>query len=280
MKAFRTPIVTLLTDFGMKDHYVASMKGTILKINPRCQLVDITHQISPQDIMEGAFVLANAFSYFPEGTIHLAVVDPEVGGERAPILVVTERFFFVGPDNGLFSFVLRQERMKAAYVLTQKRFFLSEISHTFHGRDIFAPVAGHLTLGVSPKTFGRKVEGIKQIAFPAPLVRGRELVGEVIHIDAFGNLITNIDRKEFSEFIQDQPFLIRVGRETLHVLTQGYWEGRTGEPIALFGSGGFLEVAAREGSAEKHLKVRRGDPITVSLKRHQSFKKDAETSSA
>lgn len=263
MKPVKAPIVTLLTDFGTKDHYVASMKGVILGINPRCQVVDITHHLHPQNIMEGAFVLANAFSYFPEGTIHLAVVDPDVGGERIPILIVTDRFFFIGPDNGLFSLVIRKEEMKEAYALTEKRFFLPEISHTFHGRDIFASVAGHLTLGLAPKTLGRRIDSLKTLNFPEPSVREKGLMGEVIHVDSFGNLISNIDGDKLSRYTRGGPFLIRAGKKTIRELKRGYWEGKTGEPIALFGSGGLLEIAVREGSAEKHLKIKKGDKIIV-----------------
>lgn len=259
----KTPLITLLTDFGTRDHYVASMKGVILRINPKCKIVDISHQIHPQDITEGAFVLASAFSYFPEGTIHLAVVDPEVGGARHPVLLVTDHFYFIGPDNGLFSLVLRKERMKEAYILTEKRYFLPEVSSTFHGRDLFAPVAGHLTLGVSPKAFGKRVDSLKTLTFTGPRIGGEDLVGEVIHIDSFGNLITNIDRKTFLKFIQQRSFLIRAGRRTIQSLTRGYWEGKKDEPIALFGSSGLLEVAVREGSAEKMLKMKKGDPIRI-----------------
>jgi hypothetical protein len=266
MKAMRDPIVTLLTDFGTNDHYVASMKGVILKINPHCKVIDITHHIHPQDIMEGAFVLANAFSYFPEGTVHLAVVDPEVGGPRDPILIVTDHFFFVGPDNGLFSLALRKEKIRETYVLTEKRFFLPEISQTFHGRDIFAPVAGHLTLGISPKAFGRRIDSLKTLNFPEPIVRGMNLIGEVIHIDSFGNLITNIGREGFSQFIQGRPFLIKAGKGVIKGLKDGYWEGKKNEPIALFGSGGCLEIAVREGSAEKMLKMKKGDSIRICTK--------------
>lgn len=265
MRPFRNSIVTLLTDFGTRDHYVASMKGVILKINPRCRVVDITHQIHPQDIREGAFVLANAFAYFPAGTVHLAVVDPEVGGSRAPILVVTEHFFFVGPDNGLFSLALQRARMKEAYVLTERRFFLPEISHTFHGRDIFAPVAAHLTLGVTPKAFGNRVDEIKSLNFPAPLFKKKGLTGEVIHIDAFGNLITNVDRQTFSHYVKNHPFTVKAGKRTFRSLKRGYWEGEKNEPLILFGSSGFLEIAVREGSAEKSLKMKRGDKVSVQV---------------
>lgn len=263
MKPFRTPIVTLLTDFGTKDPYVASMKGVLLNINPECRVVDITHQIPPQDIREGAFVLANAFSYFPKGTIHLAVVDPEVGGTRNPILIVTDRFFFIGPDNGIFSLALREERMKSAYVLTERRFFLPEISSTFHGRDIFAPVAGHLTLGIPPKAFGKRIGSFKTLKLPDPMVKKERLIGEVIHVDSFGNLITNIDRMTFSQFHQGSPFHIKVNKSIISRLSKGYWEGKKGDPIALFGSGGFLEIAVREGNAQKRLQIKKGDKVFI-----------------
>ncbi len=265
MKPPKYPIVTLLTDFGTKDHYVASMKGVILNLNPRSQVVDITHQIRPQDVVEGAFVLANAFSYFPEGTVHLAVVDPKVGGPRAPLLIVTERYYFVGPDNGLFSMVLRRERMREAYVLAERRFFLSKISSTFHGRDIFSPVAGHLTLGVPPRAFGRRVDSIKPLAFPTPEPRGGRLTGEVIHIDTFGNLITNIDRTIFSRFSHGRPVRVSLLKTRIEGIRTGYWEGKKGELMALFGSGDLLEIAVREGSAEKRLKGRRGDSVRITV---------------
>lgn len=263
MKPFKTPIITLLTDFGFKDSYVASMKGVILNINPECRVVDITHQIHPQDITEGAFVLANAFSYFPEGTIHLAVVDPEVGGARNPILIVTDRFFFIGPDNGIFSLALHEERMKSAYVLTERRFFRPEISSTFHGRDIFAPVAGHLTLGIPPKAFGKRIDSYKTLNLPDPMVKRRRLVGEVIHVDAFGNLITSIDQVTFSKFHQGRPFRIKVKNRIIPRISMGYWEGKKGELIALFGSGGFLEIAVREGNAQKRFQMKRGDKVFI-----------------
>ncbi|MCX8116477.1 MAG: SAM-dependent chlorinase/fluorinase [Desulfobacterota bacterium] len=263
MKAFRHPIVTLLTDFGTKDPYVASMKGVILGINPRCQVVDITHQIAPQDVVEGAFVLSNAFSYFPEGTVHVAVVDPEVGGKRHPVLIVTERYFFVGPDNGLFGFVLRKERMKEAYILTEKRFFLPRVSSTFHGRDIFSPVAGHLTLGVPPKAFGREAHSLKDLGFPVPQQRGRTLTGEVIHVDRFGNLITNIDRATLLDFSGGGPIRLSVSKRKIEGIRTSYWEGKKGELMALFGSSDLLEIAVREGSAQERLKGRRGDPVRI-----------------
>jgi S-adenosylmethionine hydrolase len=257
------PVITLLTDFGTEDYYVASVKGTILKINPGCTLIDITHQVRPHDIEEGAFILANAYSCFPRGTIHLTVVDPEVGSSRNPILLVTENYFFVGPDNGLFTFCLLKERVKEAFALTNKKFFLSRVSTTFHGRDIFASVAGYLSLGTKPRAFGREIKSWVKLPFRKPNIGKRELTGEIFHVDIFGNLVSNIGEEEVSNFTKGRSFAIRIGKTSLQGLKKSYWEVRKGEPLALIGSGGYLEVAVREGSARKVLKAQRGDPIIV-----------------
>jgi hypothetical protein len=259
----KNSLITLLTDFGTKDHYVASMKGTILNINPQCTLIDITHHVNPQDIKEGAFILANAYCSFPKGTIHLSVVDPGVGSPRKPILLVTKDYFFVGPDNGLFTFALKREEVRKVVALSNPKYFLSHVSTTFHGRDLFAPVAAHLSLGVKPQAFGPILDSWVEIDFKKPKTRGRKLMGEVLHIDAFGNLISNIDSRQIFNHVQDDSFVIRIGGRAIHGLEKGYWEGKKNEPIALIGSGGFLEVSVREGNAQKVLKVKRGDRIIV-----------------
>lgn len=259
----KNPIVTLLTDFGTKDHYVASMKGVILRINPLCTLIDITHQIKPQDVEEGAFVLASAFSYFPKGTIHLAVVDPEVGGPRNPILLVTQNYFFIGPDNGLFTQAAKREGVKRIVVLNNIKYFLHDVSATFHGRDIFAPVAGYLSLGTNPQTFGERTDHWVELDLKKPELRGGKLIGEIIQIDAFGNLTTNIDRELFLQYTKNHSFLVRVGKRMIEGLTRRYGEGEKNEPITLFGNGGFLEIAVRDGNAQKRLKVKRGDRVFV-----------------
>jgi len=256
-------MITLLTDFGTKDHYVASMKGVILNINPRCSLVDITHEVIPHDIQEGALILANTFSYFPKGTIHLSVVDPGVGSARKPVLIVTPNYFFVGPDNGLFSFVTQRERIKQVMVLTRKEYFLPKVSMTFHGRDIFAPVAAHLSLGVKPNAFGYETRSLQELEIKHPIIEDGKLSGAILHVDTFGNLVSNIDEEKLFQFIRGRPFVIRAGRKTIRELKRGYWEGRRGEPIALIGSSGFLEISVSEGSAREILKVKRGDPIQI-----------------
>ena len=260
------PIITLLTDFGLKDPYVASMKGVILSINPQCTLVDITHQVSPHDIREGAFILAQTYPTFPKGTIHLSVVDPGVGSARKPILIVTKNYFFVGPDNGLFTIALERESVKQVVVLTNQKFFLSEISSTFHGRDIFAPVAAYLSLGVKPESFGPSIKSWHEIPFPDPAMKQGKLIGEIVHVDAFGNLVSNIDYKNLLKVSKGRPFLIKIGKRTMRGLKKGYWEGKKNEPMALFGSGGYLEISIREGNAQKILKVKRGDSIQVEVR--------------
>jgi len=262
----RKSIITLLTDFGTKDHYVASLKGVILGINPHCTLIDITHQVSPQDIEEGAFILANTYSFFPGGTIHLSVVDPGVGGSRKPILIVTKDYFFVGPDNGLFTLAAPREQVTRVVLLTKRRFFLPSVSATFHGRDVFAPVAAHLSLGVKPEAFGNELDSWVKLDFGKPRIKEKGLLGEILHIDAFGNLISNIREQEFSDFTKDRPFVIKVGTKTIHGLKRRYSDGSRNELIALFGSGGFLEISVREGNAQKILGIKRGDPIQISTK--------------
>ena len=259
------PIITLLTDFGAKDHYVASMKGVILGINPVCTLVDISHEVKAQDIEEGAFLLASAFSSFPQGTIHLAVVDPGVGGPREPVLIVTSNYFFIGPDNGLFTLSLLREKVKRVIVLTKKRYFLSPVSSTFHGRDLFAPVAAHLSLGTKPEAFGVRTDTWVELSLGKPEQKAKELVGGILHRDVFGNLTANIDEQSLSAFTRGRPFSIRVGRHTVRGLKKGYWEGSKGEVIALIGSGGFLEISVREGNAQEKLKAKRGDPVRITV---------------
>ena len=263
----RNPIITLLTDFGLKDPYVASMKGVILSINPQCTLVDITHQVSPYDIKEGAFILAQAYSTFPKGTIHLSVVDPGVGSPRKPILFVTKNYFFIGPDNGLFTFALKREKLKKVIALGKMEFFLPEVSPTFHGRDLFAPVAAHLSFGIAPESFGRVIKSWNEISFPEPVLRQEKLIGEVAHIDTFGNLVCNIDYKNLLKFSKSRPFVIKIGKRTMRGLKKGYWEGRKDKPMALIGSGGFLEISIKEGNAQKVLKMKKGDRVQVQISR-------------
>ena len=186
-------IITLTTDFGTSDPYVGIMKGVILSINPKAKIIDITHSIPPQDIISAGVTIKNSFSFFPEKTIHLAVVDPGVGSKRSPLLIKTEKYFFIGPDNGLFSSIISNEKIENIVKITNKNYFLKKVSRTFHGRDIFAPVTAHLSTGKRPDTFGPDLKNPIITPFPKPcIVNKNEAEGEVIHIDRFGNLLTNI----------------------------------------------------------------------------------------
>jgi S-adenosylmethionine hydrolase len=193
------------------------------------------------------------------------VIDPGVGGPRKPILIVTPNYLFVGPDNGLFTFALKREKLKKVVGLTNQKYFLSRMSTTFHGRDLFAPVAAYLSLGVMPNQFGPELNSWVELDFEKPRVRRGKLIGEIIHIDAFGNLISNIGKEELFDFLKGHSFVNRIGRRAIQGLKKGYWEGKRNEPIALIGSGGFLEISVREGNAEKMLKVKKGDPILIEI---------------
>ncbi|AEH46010.1 protein of unknown function DUF62 [Thermodesulfatator indicus DSM 15286] len=241
------PII-LLTDFGLKDHYVGVMKGVIKTIAPQEDIIDLTHEVPPQDIKAGAFLLGVSYRYFPDGSIFVAVVDPGVGTERKGILVSTGKYFFVGPDNGLFSFVLEQEKTFFAWELKNNFYFRREISITFHGRDIFAPVAAHLARGVSPKEFGPSLKEIKRLPWPKVIKDNNSLKGAVIYVDRFGNLITNIHIRDITGEIKKVTY---QGLEIPFLKTYGL--APPGNLLALIGSEGYLEIAASQGSAAQKL---------------------------
>lgn len=238
-----SPIVALLTDFGWRDGYVGAMKGVILGINPRCQVVDVAHELDPHDIMAGALVLEGVFSFFPEGTVFVAVVDPGVGGKRKPLAVEVEGRFLVGPDNGLFTLVL-QGKAFHAFEIRKKRFVLPRISSTFHGRDIFAPVAAYLSLGVRPEELGPELPGeeLVSLAIPAPTRDERGTEGEVIYVDRFGNLVTNLRPEDMPS---GEP-LIEVEGVQIKGVKTSYEEAERGQVLAIWGSSGRLELSMRE----------------------------------
>jgi hypothetical protein len=258
-------IVTLITDFGLRDEYAGAMKGAILKVNPRCQVIDVTHQIEPQDVQRAAFVLNHTYPYYPAGTVHLVVVDPGVGTGRRPVILQKGRHFFVGPDNGVFTFVLSAAGRTGGYEITRRKFFLSPLSETFHGRDIFAPVAGHLSLGEDPKSFGPRAEGFVRADWPRPRLKGGKLLGQILFSDSFGNLITNISREEYGSLMTGRPLRIHVHEKGWRIdrIHRTYGEGKNGEPMALFGSSGLLEIAVVGGSAQKELGLKRGGRLVV-----------------
>ena len=256
-------IITLTTDFGDESGYAGVMKGVILTVNPDCQIIDITHRVSQQDVEEAAFLLNNSFSYFPEHSIHVVVVDPGVGSERKPILVETDKYWFVGPDNGVFSFMFLMEGFKKVWGITNKSYFLPEVSSTFHGRDIFAPVAAHLSLGVSAEELGKELKGFVMLKDLEPKVEAGVIKARVVYADHFGNLISNISKDLFSRLVADKSFNISVGGEMIQKLSLSYADVRDGEVLALFGSSQWLEISVKNGNCQKELDIKKGAEINI-----------------
>jgi S-adenosylmethionine hydrolase len=257
------PIITLLTDFGLQDNYVASVKGIILGICPEARLVDVTHLIPPQDVRAAAFVLSCTYADFPEGAIHLAVVDPGVGTSRRALVIESQRRFFIGPDNGLFfDAILSKEASWRAFSIENHEFMRPVVSSTFHGRDVFAPVAAHLAGGVPIHRFGPSCipagPGWGQV-----IDRGETLEGEIIYIDHFGNAISNIKKEKLEAFAPSNLWTVRVGACTVRA-AGAYGQKKPGESMALIGSCGHLEIAVNMGRAADLLGIRRGDPVLVS----------------
>lgn len=253
-------LITLLTDFGDKDPYVGIMKGVIYGLNPAAQVIDLTHQVSPQAVREGAFLLQNAYPYFPPDTIHVAVVDPGVGTERKGICIhVPGMGYFIGPDNGLFSYVLDQFPNTPIHEITNPRFQRAEISATFHGRDVFAPASAHLSLGEDWEEIGPPLENWSPVRLPnlwpawVDEPGGHSITGEIIHVDHFGTLVTNIPKRSFEnvdrEALEKASISIAL-RYQLRGVLRTYGEAAKGELVALFGSSGFLEIARVNGRAD------------------------------
>ncbi len=270
-------IITLTTDLGLTGAYVAAMKGVILGINPEARLVDICHNIEPQNICQAAFILVTAYSFFPHKTIHIVVVDPDVGTERRAIILRTQSADFVAPDNGVLSYVIQQSSTKPvediagvqrmelepelqAVALTEPRFWRSPVSPTFHGRDIFAPVAALLSLGFPPLDFGEAVTSVTMLPLPHPYQElDGSLVGHILHIDSFGNLITNIKSNDLPQTTQAMTTM--VGNHSISGLSLTYAKERG--LLALIGSSGYLEVSLRGGNAGAFLNAKVGDEVRI-----------------
>lgn len=341
----RPPVITVTTDFGQYDGYVGTMKGVIYSLLPHALVVDISHDISPQRIPEGAFILYRAYRYFPASAVHLAIVDPGVGSSRRPIAMVTRHGTFVGPDNGIFTYVLRAEQVAVerseqdhmpawmggmwgiapnwagedpedilpvpgfdldgiddgagesgippeasddhesapgmddplphAYHLTNPDFWLSGVSSTFHGRDIFAPTAAHLASGAHPGRMGERVPLDSLVTIPAPVPRvvgsGRDttVTGQVVHVDRFGNIITNIPDRLLAPLLADATSapVVEIAGHNIFGLAHSYADVREGQPLALMGSEGLLEIAMRNSNAAQRMKVRLGDAVRLIVNR-------------
>ena len=256
-------IVTLITDFGWGGEYVGAMKGAILKVNDRCLVTDITHQISPQNILQAAHVLQNSYRFYPPGTVHVVVVDPGVGMERRAMALEKEGWFFVGPDNGVFSGLLAGKGKAEAYEIVDREYGLRPVSPTFHGRDIFAPAAGHLSLGLPPGKLGPRAENLVRRDFPQPQETKKELGARILWADSFGNLLTNVPQKGFGRALAARSFQIKGKGWKIDRLSRTYGEGKPGQPMALFGSGGWLEISVNQGNALETLGLKPGEAISI-----------------
>jgi S-adenosylmethionine hydrolase len=255
-------VITLTTDFGVRDWFVGTMKGVMLRLNPKATIVDLTHEIPPGDIRSGAFALAACYSFFPKGTIHVAVVDPGVGSKRKAIAVRTANYSFVGPDNGLLSWALAREKIKAVHSLQNGAYFLPEVSGTFHGRDIFAPVAAHLSRGLPNQKLGPRLEDFVRLDWPETRHSRGAVQDEIVYIDRFGNAITNLDAAALRSLRHDDVRLFRRGKP-LCLVAEFYQAVSPGEAVAVPGSSGFLEIAINGGNAARRLRLRPGDTVTV-----------------
>lgn len=263
-------IITLTTDFGLEDEYAGVMKGVILSIHPGANIVDITHHIHPQDLIEAAHTIETSYKYFPSGTVHIVVVDPGVGGERPIIALEKSGHFFLAPDNGVLSLLLDDMGIDSIVHVKNNRYFLKSVSQTFHGRDIFAPVGAHMSLGVRINDLGDVIEDdhVVRLDIKKPAQSGDEISGQIISIDRFGNLITNIDGKHLANICRNgnhKPVEIRIGGKKIAGLSYSYENSKDQEPLAIVGSRGTLEIAVNKGSAQKYFMAKRGDIINVRI---------------
>jgi S-adenosylmethionine hydrolase len=260
-------IITLLTDFGERDWFVASMKGVILSINPQAVIVDLSHHIRSHDVQDGAYVWKSCYRYFPDGTIHVAVVDPGVGTDRRPLIGKSSRYFFLAPDNGLLTHVLEQEGDVEVREIENAQYRLESEGHTFDGRDVFAPAAAWLTKQQPFASYGRRLADVLRFPVTHPHWEQTALVGEVVYVDVFGNLITNVSMhhvKEVREVTKRPNPLIKVGTHSIDGVVRCYAEGDQGSPRALINSEGHLEIFCKEASARDLLKVGRREPVKLS----------------
>jgi S-adenosyl-L-methionine hydrolase (adenosine-forming) len=261
------PIITLTTDYGTNDHLVGVLKGVILKINPEATIVDITHAVTPYDLLDGALAIASAYPYFPPRTIHVVIVDPGVGTERRPILVSGQNQYFIAPDNGVLSGVYEKEQNVAVRHLTSEHYFLQPVSKTFHGRDVFAPVAGWLSKHWQPASMGEVIEDFKRFAMPKPKEADGVLKGVVLKVDSFGNLITNFRVEDLApESLEKGEVHFQVGNHAVTRMVLMFASGNPGEPVAYIGSGGYVEIAVNKGHASKTLGIGRGTPVLLTKK--------------
>jgi len=262
------PLITLTTDFGLNDHFVGTMKGVILEIVPEAEIVDICHAVQAFDVLDGALAIAQAYSYFPNGTVHLVVVDPGVGTARRPILLSTGRHYFVAPDNGVLSLIYgREERLSVRHI-NAEHYYRQPVSNTFHARDIFAPVTAYLAKGVEPAKFGEEITDFVRFNAPKPKpIDAQTLRGVILKVDRFGNMITNFTPQDVPALFQSEPpaFKIVVGKREITEIHSSYAEGAPNTVFGILGSMGYLEIAANRAAAAQIIGVGKGSEVNIVL---------------
>ncbi len=264
------PVITLLTDYGTKDSYVAEVKGAILRISPDATIVDISHDVGNYDIESGAFHLARAAPYFPEGTVHVGVVDPGVGGTRRPIIVETRGAWFVGPDNGLMAPAAERLGVESIWEITDGDMLPPRVSEVFDGRDVFGPTGAHLSVGVPPDRLGSEISDMIRLPAYTPRLEGDTVHARVIHVDGFGNLVTNVTYETLEKLGAqgDARFEVMAGgREFDLPYVRRFSAVPEGEPLLLVAGGGYLEISVNQGNAAEHMGLGKGDDVTLLLKR-------------
>ena len=264
-------IITLLTDFGTRDEYAGLMKAVILSINPSAAIVDITHGIDSQDVVQAAFTIYSSYRYFPDGTVHLIVVDPGVGSQRSLLALEMNKQFFIAPDNGILTLLFNEGKVTSLIRITNSKYFLASVSRTFHGRDIIAPVGAHLSGGIGVSELGPDIDlrdAVHLENLYARISKNGELVGKIVVIDDFGNLITNIDFKKLSEVYQtgqEKIIQFKIGSHVITGLSETYGSVQSKTPLVLIGSRGSLEIAVNKGNAAQVLNAEKGDKVRVKV---------------
>ena len=260
------PVITLTTDYGTNDHLVGVLKGVILRILPNASIVDINHHVVPFDVLDGALTIAAAYRYFPARTVHMVVVDPGVGTARRPILVNADQFYFVAPDNGVLSLIYERESAVSVRHITSEHYFLNPVSNTFHGRDIFAPVAAWMAKTYQTEAMGEEISDYVKFALPRPKSAGTAKKGLVLRVDSFGNLVTNFTAEDLPQGAgAEGKIKLQVAGKPVEKLAQTFAQGAAGEPVALVGSSGFLEIAVNKGQAARVLGANRGAEVILEI---------------
>ena len=264
--ALSNPVITLTTDYGTNDHLVGVLKGVILRILPNATIVDINHHVVPFDVLDGALTIAAAYRYFPARTVHMVVVDPGVGTARRPILVNADQFYFVAPDNGVLSLIYERESAVSVRHITSEHYFLNPVSNTFHGRDIFAPVAAWMAKTYQTEAMGEEISDYVKFALPRPKAAGTAKKGLVLRVDSFGNLVTNFTAEDLPQGAgAEGKIKLQVAGKPVEKLAQTFAQGAAGEPVALVGSSGFVEIAVNKGQAARVLGANRGAEVILEI---------------